>query len=108
MGGDLKAGLAEILALEMSRSSQRDTRAVTRFIPWLLSPPSITQALPGAFAESVTNVRVLSWLLLGALHSSQTCLPVPINSCNNHISDYIHFVLAGFADQSKVSQRLQD
>ncbi|CAD5216887.1 unnamed protein product [Bursaphelenchus okinawaensis] len=102
MGGDLKAGLAETLALEMSRPAHRDNRTVGRFIPWLLSPPNITQAVPGAFAESVTNVRVLSWLLLGALHANQECFPVPIN-CSNHMADYIHFVLAGFADQSKQS-----
>uniref|UniRef100_A0A914RAI6 Uncharacterized protein n=1 Tax=Parascaris equorum TaxID=6256 RepID=A0A914RAI6_PAREQ len=73
-----------------------------RYIPWLMSPPSVTQAAPGAFAESVTNVRILSWLLLGALHATQPCLPVPIE-CSQHIADYIHFVLAGFADQSKQS-----
>lgn len=101
MGGDLKAGLAEIVALEMSRPTLRDCRPVMRYIPWLMSPPSITQAVQGAFAESVTNVRILSWLLLGALHASHGCLPVPID-CSNHMADYIHFVLAGFADQSKV------
>uniref|UniRef100_A0A183BT47 Protein unc-79 homolog n=1 Tax=Globodera pallida TaxID=36090 RepID=A0A183BT47_GLOPA len=89
VGGDLKAGLAELIALEMSRPSVRDSRTVMRFIPWLYSPPSLAQALPGAFAESVANVRVLSWILLGALHarggvvagglagSTNQCLPVP-------------------------------
>ncbi|KAE9556072.1 hypothetical protein FO519_000706 [Halicephalobus sp. NKZ332] len=104
MGGDLKAGLAEIVALEMSRPTLRDCRPVMRYIPWLMSPPSVTQAVQGAFAESVTNVRILSWLLLGALHASHGCLPVPID-CSNHMADYIHFVLAGFADQSKVEPR---
>jgi hypothetical protein len=65
MGGDLKAGLAQILALEMSRPALRDNRTIQRFLPWLLTPPNLTQAVPGAFAESVTNVRILSWLLLG-------------------------------------------
>lgn len=72
-----------------------------RFIPWLYSPPNLTNG-PSAFAESVTNVRVLCWLLLGALHTTQNCLPVPISDCSNYMADYIHFVLAGFADQSKV------
>lgn len=85
----------------MSRSNARDCRTVIRFIPWLMSPPSVTQAAPSAFADSVTNVRVLSWLLLGALHANHSCLPVPIE-CSQHMADYIHFVLAGFADQSKV------
>jgi protein unc-79 len=100
---------------------------VMRFIPWLYSPPSLAQALPGQFAESVANVRVLSWILLGALHArggsnlcpiiignfqqqqmpssasgqANVCLPVPI-ACSGQMADYIHFVLAGFADQSKV------
>uniref|UniRef100_A0A7E4W212 Protein unc-79 homolog n=1 Tax=Panagrellus redivivus TaxID=6233 RepID=A0A7E4W212_PANRE len=103
VGGDLKAGLAQIVALEMTRNVVRDRniQQVMRFIPWLMSPPNVTQAVPGAFAESVTNVRILSWLLLGALHCSHECRPVPID-CSNHMADYIHFVLAGFADQSKV------
>ncbi|EGT45589.1 hypothetical protein CAEBREN_11532 [Caenorhabditis brenneri] len=102
LGGDLKVKLAEAIAVEMSRSNARDCRTVIRFIPWLMSPPSVTQAAPGAFADSVTNVRVLSWLLLGALHANHSCLPVPIE-CSQHMADYIHFVLAGFADQSKQS-----
>ncbi|KAK6060032.1 hypothetical protein COOONC_02320 [Cooperia oncophora] len=102
VGGDLKVKLAEAIAVEMSRSNARDCRTVIRFIPWLMSPPSVTQAAPGAFADSVTNVRVLSWLLLGALHANHGCLPVPIE-CSQHMADYIHFVLAGFADQSKQS-----
>lgn len=44
MGGDLKAGLAQILALEMSRPAVRDNRTIQRFLPWLLSPPNLTQA----------------------------------------------------------------
>uniref|UniRef100_A0AC35TMA7 Protein unc-79 homolog n=1 Tax=Rhabditophanes sp. KR3021 TaxID=114890 RepID=A0AC35TMA7_9BILA len=102
VGGDLKAGLAKIVAVEMSRTSGKDNRPVTRYIPWLLNPPNITQAAPGAFAESVTNVRIVSWLLLGALHSKANCLPIPIEN-SNHIADYIHFVLVGFADQSSQS-----
>uniref|UniRef100_A0A914L757 Uncoordinated protein 79 n=3 Tax=Meloidogyne TaxID=189290 RepID=A0A914L757_MELIC len=123
VGGDLKAGLAEVVALEMSRPSVRDSRTVMRFIPWLYSPPSLAQALPGQFSESVANVRVLAWILLGSLHargvngfssnfqqisqqqtniSQNICLPVPI-ACSSQMADYINFVLAGFADQSKQS-----
>ncbi|CAI5446505.1 unnamed protein product [Caenorhabditis angaria] len=102
LGGDLKVKLAEAIAVQMSRSNARDCRTIIQFIPWLMSPPSVTQSAPGAFADSVTNVRVLSWLLLGALHANHSCLPVPIE-CSQHMADYIHFVLAGFADQSKQS-----
>uniref|UniRef100_A0A914CGD5 Uncoordinated protein 79 n=1 Tax=Acrobeloides nanus TaxID=290746 RepID=A0A914CGD5_9BILA len=102
MGGNLKAGLSEIVALETSRPTVRDPRPVMKYIPWLLSPPNVTQTVPGAFAESVSNVRILSWLLLGALHTKQCCLPVPID-CSVHLADYIHYVFAGFAEQSKQS-----
>ncbi|VDN58014.1 unnamed protein product, partial [Dracunculus medinensis] len=100
IGGDIKASLAQVVAIEMSRV--KDARNVNRFIPWLISPPSVTQSSPGTFAEAVTNVRLLSWLLLGALHATQPCMPVPIE-CSQYMADYIHFVLAGFADQSKQS-----
>ncbi|VDN23573.1 unnamed protein product [Gongylonema pulchrum] len=102
IGGDIKSSLSQVVAVEMSRSSLRDSRTVSRFLPWLMSPPSVTQSTPSAFAEAVTNVRLLSWLLLGALQAVQPCLPVPI-SCSQYMADYIHFVLAGFADQSKQS-----
>ncbi|VDM97776.1 unnamed protein product [Thelazia callipaeda] len=102
IGGDIKSSVAQIVGVEISRSNKRDSRTVSRFLPWLMSPPSVTQSTPNAFAEAVTNVRLLSWLLLGALQASQPCLPVPI-SCSQYMADYIHFVLAGFADQSKES-----
>lgn len=101
MGGDLKAGLSAVLSLEMNRPVARDSRVVMRHIPFIYTPPNLTQATPSSFAEAVTNIRILSWLLLGALHSTQTsgCLPVPI-ACSNYIADYIHFVLAAFAEHS--------
>ncbi|VDM92206.1 unnamed protein product, partial [Litomosoides sigmodontis] len=102
IGGDIKSSVAQIVSVEMSRSSVRDSRTVNRYLPWLLLPPSVTQSTPNAFADTVTNVRLLSWLLLGALHANQPCLPIPI-SCSQYMADYIHFVLAGFADQSKES-----
>uniref|UniRef100_A0A158PBJ8 Protein unc-79 homolog n=1 Tax=Angiostrongylus cantonensis TaxID=6313 RepID=A0A158PBJ8_ANGCA len=45
VGGDLKVKLAEAIAVEMSRSNARDCRTVIRFIPWLMSPPSVTQVV---------------------------------------------------------------
>lgn len=101
-GGDIKSSVAQIVGVEMSRSGVRDSRTVNRYLPWLVSPPSVTQSTPNAFADAVTNVRLLSWLLVGALQANQPCLPIPI-SCSQYMADYIHFVLAGFADQSKES-----
>ncbi|CAG9530096.1 unnamed protein product [Cercopithifilaria johnstoni] len=103
IGGDIKSSIAQIVAVEMSRSGARDSRTVNRYLPWLMLPPSVTQSTPSAFADAVTNVRLLSWLLLGALQANQPCQPLPISYCSQYMADYIHFVLAGFADQSKES-----
>jgi hypothetical protein len=70
---------------------------------WLIVTATLDSVFsPTEFVDSVTHVRVLSWVLLGALQSTWTaCLPIPIES-SQHIADYIHFVLAGFAERSKV------
>lgn len=43
LGGELKAGLARFVAYEISRANSRDPRTIIRYLPWLLSPPSVTQ-----------------------------------------------------------------
>jgi hypothetical protein len=59
---------------------------------------------PSEFVDTVAHVRVLSWVLLGALHATGTPpnMPsIPIDA-SQQIADQIQFVLAGFAEQSKV------
>lgn len=104
VGGDLKASLARFAAVEISKSMSRDPRTIIRFLPWLFNPPSVTQQGPSEFVECVAHVRLLAWLLLGALlHSGHgECEPVPLDA-SQAISDHIQFVLAGFAEQSKES-----
>jgi hypothetical protein len=43
LGGQLKAGLAQYLALEFTKGGQRDTKAIVRFLPWLYNPPTSVQ-----------------------------------------------------------------
>ena len=43
LGGHLKAGLSQILALEITKGNGRDHRAVTKYLPWLYSLPSLQQ-----------------------------------------------------------------
>ena len=41
LGGILKAALAQFLALEIARmSGDRDTKFVSKYLPWLFNPPS--------------------------------------------------------------------
>ena len=111
LGGILKASLAQYLALEISKGNGRDTRTANRYLPWLFNPPGNTATQgPKEFLDCVAHIRLLSWLLLGAVNhtlkfganEAVVCQPVPLDaSC--HIADHIQVILAGFAEQSKTS-----
>ncbi|XP_066903218.1 protein unc-79 homolog isoform X4 [Halyomorpha halys] len=105
-GGTLKSGIAQFVALEMTRGCSRDNRTVSRYLPWLYNAPSSIQQGPREFSDCVAHMRLLSWLLLGALthtalHSSP-CSPVPQEAAC-HIADHVQVIMAGFAEQSKSS-----
>ena len=113
LGGCLKAALSQFLALEISHlSADRSEQKITKYMPWLFNPPNtISSQGPKEFLECVSHIRLLSWLLLGALNHTLVvgsreggvpCQPVPLEaSC--HIADHIEVILAGFAEQSKTS-----
>ncbi|XP_033647940.1 protein unc-79 homolog [Asterias rubens] len=115
LGSQLKAGVAQIIALEFTRNNQREggKSVVNRYLPWLYHPPSAVQQGPKEFIDCIAHVRLLSWLLLGSLthaavcpiNSSLTgiiCHPIPLEA-GNHIADHVQVILAGFAEQSKAS-----
>ncbi|RWS14223.1 protein unc-79-like protein [Dinothrombium tinctorium] len=110
LGGHLKAGLSQFLALEITKGNGRDHKAITRYLPWLYSLPSVQQG-PKEFLDCVAHIRLLSWILLGSLqhsavlqtHSSYSLSqPIPLEA-NGHIAEHIQVILAGFAEQSKAS-----
>ncbi|XP_055029159.2 protein unc-79 homolog isoform X1 [Misgurnus anguillicaudatus] len=107
-GGNLKVGLAQLAAMEISKGNHRDNKAVIRYLPWLYHPPSAMQQGPKEFIECVSHVRQLSWLLLGslthsALHQGSTpCMPIPLDA-GSHIADHLIVILIGFPEQSKTS-----
>lgn len=43
LGGILKGSVAQYLALDMSRGSNRETKAISRYLPWLYNAPSSLQ-----------------------------------------------------------------
>ena len=43
LGSHLKAGIAQFVALEFTRGNGRDTRAISRYLPWLYHPPTAMQ-----------------------------------------------------------------
>lgn len=127
LGGVLKGAIAQYLALEMSRNNSRDNKAVARYLPWLYNAPSSIQQGPKEFSECIGHMRLLSWLLLGALtHSAlmskkasniglhgasvhyyknnghTIAQPVP-QEASCHIADHIQVIFAGFVEQSKLA-----
>lgn len=128
LGGVLKGAIAQYLALEMSRGNSRDNKAVARYLPWLYNAPSSIQQGPKEFTECIGHMRLLSWLLIGALthtalmtrkggsigqhgasvhhhlqHPGHTVAqPVP-QEASCHIADHIQVIFAGFVEQSKTS-----
>ena len=43
VGGTLKAGIGQLLALEFVRGNGKDNRCINRYMPWLFHPPSTIQ-----------------------------------------------------------------
>lgn len=128
LGGVLKGAIAQYLALEMSRGHSRENKSIARYLPWLYNSPSSIQQGPKEFSECIGHMRLLSWLLLGALthtalmarkggdlgqhgaavhyHMQNTghtvAQPIP-QEASCHIADHIQVIFAGFVEQSKTS-----
>jgi len=43
LGGVIKGGISQFIALEISRGNSRENRAIGRHLPWLYNPPSAIQ-----------------------------------------------------------------
>lgn len=94
LGGVLKGAIAQYLALEMSRGNSRDNKSIARYLPWLYNSPSSIQQGPKEFSECIGHMRLLSWLLLGAL--THTALMArkggEIGKCNS-LKSCAYFIL---------------
>ena len=100
LGGHLKSGIAQWIALDITRARERDPKVVGKYFPWLYTLPSVQQG-PKEFLDCVAHIRVLSWILLGALQHSAlmaalpvatdhvtNCQPIPLEA-NGHIAEHI-------------------
>lgn len=95
--GTLKSGIAQYVVLEMVRSNARDARSVSKYLPWLYNVQKETREI----SECLIHIRVLSWLLIGALTQSclqnSACLPIPQDTAC-YVADHIHTVLSSYID----------
>ncbi|XP_058803123.1 protein unc-79 homolog [Phymastichus coffea] len=116
--GLLKSGLAQFLALEITKGNHRENRAIVRYLPWLFSPPSTVIQGSREFTDCVNHIRLLSWLLLGSLAHSLAITgnkviqlngsPIPASqpipqeaSC--YVADHIQVIFSAFPDHYKSS-----
>ncbi|XP_063983209.1 protein unc-79 homolog isoform X2 [Diachasmimorpha longicaudata] len=117
LGGILKCGFAQYLSLEITRGNNRENRAVARHLPWLYSAPSMVPQGAREYVDTIGHIRLLSWVLLGALthtamssgnsshsHGPPVLVAQPIpQEVSCHIADHIQAILSGFPEQSKAS-----
>ncbi|XP_043278465.1 protein unc-79 homolog isoform X2 [Venturia canescens] len=118
LGGMLKCGFAQYLALEITRGNNRENRAVARYLPWLYSAPSMLQQGAREYIDCIGHIRLLSWLLLGSLtHTAMFAgtsnphihgPPIPVaqpipQEVSCHVADHVQVIISGFPEQSKTS-----
>ncbi|CAK9822552.1 Protein unc-79 homolog [Anthophora retusa] len=118
LGGILKCGLAQYVALEITRGNNRENRAVARYLPWLYNAPSMIQQGAREYVDCIGHIRLLSWLLLGSL--THTAMYAANNNTHTHgplipsaqpipqevscyVADHVQVIFSGFPEQSKAS-----
>ncbi|XP_039759804.1 protein unc-79 homolog isoform X2 [Pararge aegeria] len=105
LGAIVKGGIAQYVAMELAleQSRGKQDRGPTRhMMPWL------TTTLPGSrdVAECVGRVRLVSWVVLGALSNARTHplqLPVPLDA-TCHLTDHIQTIMSSYVEQAQDAQ----
>ncbi|KAK3093633.1 hypothetical protein FSP39_018303 [Pinctada imbricata] len=109
LGNQLKSGIAQFVALEITRGNGRDNRAISRYLPWLYHPPSTVQQGPKEFTDCIGHIRLLSWLLIGSLtHIGMTegtapitCQPIPLDA-SSYIAEHVLVIMTGFDERKRL------
>ncbi|CAG9132699.1 unnamed protein product [Plutella xylostella] len=97
LGAHVKGGLAQYVAQELSLE-QRGKQG-PRHPPWLSQGPAPSREV----SECVTRVRLISWLVMGALCN---CVgggvqqPIP-QDATCHVTDHIQTIMSSYVEQTK-------
>ncbi|KAG7309008.1 hypothetical protein JYU34_004871 [Plutella xylostella] len=97
LGAHVKGGLAQYVAQELSLE-QRGKQG-PRHPPWLSQGPAPAREV----SECVTRVRLISWLVMGALCN---CVgggvqqPIP-QDATCHVTDHIQTIMSSYVEQTK-------
>ncbi|KAL0819173.1 hypothetical protein ABMA28_008426 [Loxostege sticticalis] len=108
LGSIVKGGIAQYVAMELAleHGRGRQDRPAHRHMPWL------TALMPGSreVCECVGRVRLVSWLVMGALCNARGSLPLhqPVpQDASCHITDHIQTIMSSYVEQSKpTAQRM--
>ncbi|XP_060806027.1 protein unc-79 homolog [Amyelois transitella] len=103
LGAIVKGGIAQYVAMELALEHNRgkqDRGQAARHMPWL------TSSIPGSreVCECVSRVRLVSWLVMGALCNARGPLPLPQpvpQDATCHITDHIQTIMSSYVEQSK-------
>ncbi|XP_026332052.1 protein unc-79 homolog isoform X2 [Hyposmocoma kahamanoa] len=111
LGAIVKGGIAQYVAVELALELARGKQGTGPGARNLLG--SVTTSILGAreVSECVTRVRLISWLLMGALCNSRggqhpLQQPVP-QDATCHITDHIQTIMSSYVEQTKpAAQRM--
>ncbi|KAM3960770.1 LOW QUALITY PROTEIN: UNC-79 domain-containing protein [Aphomia sociella] len=103
LGAIVKGGIAQYVAMELALEHSRgkqDRGQASRHMPWL------TSSIPGSreVCECVGRVRLVSWLVLGALCNARCRPPLqqPVpQDATCHITDHIQTIMSSYVEQTK-------
>ncbi|XP_028035618.1 protein unc-79 homolog isoform X2 [Bombyx mandarina] len=104
LGSIVKGGIAQYAAAELALEHARRQPPPPRHLtPWLSAAP------PGSrdVCECVSRVRLVSWLLAGALSNSRSQplqVTIPCDA-TCHLTDHIQTILSWYAESSRVEPR---
>jgi len=99
----LKASLSQILALHLSLNKGKAIKSSARIFAWLQNPPSQLGRID--ITESVANLRMLAWLLLGTINhvvdnpDSRSVIHLMSLNDNIHLIEYVKIVLQNLVQQ---------
>ncbi|XP_046839871.1 protein unc-79 homolog isoform X2 [Xenia sp. Carnegie-2017] len=106
LGVHLKATISQLWAIELTKPC-RHNKMYNKTLSWLKTPPTATQLSRVTLHECDTNIRLLSWLLIGSLSHTINFPDAYVKSCpikmdeSTHIAEFVLIILANFADNSQ-------
>uniref|UniRef100_A0A1I8HTN4 RAP domain-containing protein n=1 Tax=Macrostomum lignano TaxID=282301 RepID=A0A1I8HTN4_9PLAT len=118
LGAHLKSAVSQYAVIEFAQARIGEGGrqwAINKYLSWLRHPPATVQQGPREFLECLEHIRLLSWLLIGAMmHTAVTaandssdsggslCQPIPLDA-STYVAEHVMVIMTGYAEHSKGS-----